>query len=475
MAWINPSQGTYGSRAESIKRQLAYADALRKKGLDMSPEGTTVRGGSGPLGALPDIYVPPSFADYAAPALQAGIGGYFAGNAEQDQADNEARAAKEASEFVLPSSMKTLKKQIVTPGEDVPVPQAAPTQVPTSPFGTTEAGSVMPGTALPGAMAQFRPGADVTTTTEEQVMKSIPEYADELAAAGQAIDPTNPFMAPQREAILKQTMRLPEFALEQQAKHEDAMAALDVKVAEDSRQEKFRHEEAMARITDAQQRTQETIAHNQQMENIQKQANEDRARLQSESIAARREATAAASSGKIGVEDARKWTAEDRMSAAFRKEIANTEEELVATGKIKQIAPSMTGRRPDAVEQQTLAILINKFLDPGSVVREGEFNRVALAQGLYDKVANLREKIMKGEMMSNELIKNIVAMSDLYEKAALSKMQKVGDIHYNKAKSRGLDPEAVVISPYYKPSTSSSTNAEDEALVNKYLNKGKNP
>lgn len=231
-------EGTYGSNTARIKRALAYADALRQQGQEPVKAGYLMPGGSGPLGAIPGTYIPESKWDMVSNVLQSAMGGYQAAQAEKEQSELEAKAAKEASDFVLPSMMKTLKKQTVTPGEPVLQQQSTPAQVPNSPFGTTETGPVTPGTALPGAMAQFAPGQDVVTETEEQVAKSIPEYTADLAAAGQSIDPTNPYMNTQREAILKQTMALPQFAFEQQQKHQDALDTLKTNL--EAKKEQYR-------------------------------------------------------------------------------------------------------------------------------------------------------------------------------------------------------------------------------------------
>jgi hypothetical protein len=166
--------------------------------------------------------------------------------------------------------------------------------------------------------------------------------------------------------------------------------------------------------------------------------------------ATRAAAAAQNADGKATREQQANWRFEDALSKQFDTQARATVEELTATQKVKQLAPTILGRRPNAIEQQTLAVLLNKFLDPESVVREGEFDRVARAQGLYDKATNLQNRILSGEPMSDKLIAEIVGMSDFYEKAARGKMQSIGDLYTEKAKKRGLDPDAVVVSPYYK-------------------------
>jgi len=141
------------------------------------------------------------------------------------------------------------------------------------------------------------------------------------------------------------------------------------------------------------------------------------------------------------------WRVEDSLSKQFDSVTKPYVEEMDATRKLNSLAP---GRRPNAVEQQTMMVLIQKFLDPGSVVREGEFARIALAQGLIDKATNWLDHVTKGEPLSDALVKDIRAMSSLYEQAASRKIQTVGDEYATKAMRRGLDPTSVVVSPYYK-------------------------
>lgn len=142
---------------------------------------------------------------------------------------------------------------------------------------------------------------------------------------------------------------------------------------------------------------------------------------------------------------------EDRMQKIYEAQVKNYREELNATSKVSQMAPTMIGRRPNAIEQQTLMVLLNKFLDPGSVVREGEFDRVAKAQGYVDRASNLMNYISRGEPLSDKLIANIVEMAKFYENASKSKLQTIGDEWTRKSKARGLDPANVIIDPYYVP------------------------
>jgi len=154
---------------------------------------------------------------------------------------------------------------------------------------------------------------------------------------------------------------------------------------------------------------------------------------------------------KAAANENRNWRLEDQMRGQVDRTLSTTLEELSAIGKIKQLAPALTGRVPTAVEQQSMVILLNKFLDPGSVVREGEFNRVIEAQGLNNRAMNLLAKITEGKPLGPQMIADIVTIADLYERAALAKGQKVGGEYSRIATERGLDPTAVVIDERFRP------------------------
>jgi len=66
---------------------------------------------------------------------------------------------------------------------------------------------------------------------------------------------------------------------------------------------------------------------------------------------------------------------ENRYRDDFNSVTKNTRE-VLENARVLQTIPS-TGRL-SPVQQQSLIILLNKFQDPGSVVREGEFDRVKL-------------------------------------------------------------------------------------------------
>ena len=123
-------------------------------------------------------------------------------------------------------------------------------------------------------------------------------------------------------------------------------------------------------------------------------------------------------------------------------------EEMNATSKITQIVSATPpGQKPDAITQQSLVILLNKFLDPGSVVREGEFDRVVKAQGLEGQARNLSDRILRGMPLDMNTINQI---------NGLAKVQKYANDYISIADRRKLNPENVISDPRFRGGSAAS-------------------
>ena len=163
-----------------------------------------------------------------------------------------------------------------------------------------------------------------------------------------------------------------------------------------------------------------------------------------------------------GAQDSRIWRAEDTLRGDFEKLTKDLREEVNATGKITQIVSATPpGQKPDAITQQSLVILLNKFLDPGSVVREGEFDRVVKAQGLEGRARNLADRILKGQPLDANTIAQINGLAQLYSEAANSKIQRYADDYTAIAQRRKLNPENVISDPRYRRGSSAGGNVVD--------------
>lgn len=167
---------------------------------------------------------------------------------------------------------------------------------------------------------------------------------------------------------------------------------------------------------------------------------------QNESLALRREMAA-----NRQEDHSKTWRAEDTLRGDFDKQTKDLREELQATGKITQIVGATPpGQKPDAITQQSLVILLNKFLDPGSVVREGEFDRVVKAQGLEGRARNLADRVLKGQPLDANTIGQINGLAQLYQQAATQKIQTIANNYSDIAKKRKLDVGSVISDPRFR-------------------------
>jgi len=157
--------------------------------------------------------------------------------------------------------------------------------------------------------------------------------------------------------------------------------------------------------------------------------------------------------GDKGPSETAMWRAEDSLRNDFEQITEPFRSQLSDTQKITEIINTY-GNDPRAIEaipQQSLVILLQKFLDPTSVVREGEFNRVVEAQGLIGQAKNIRERILKGKPLDANTITQIANLAKLYERAADSKIRQYANEYASIARGRRLNVGAVITNPNYRP------------------------
>lgn len=93
-----------------------------------------------------------------------------------------------------------------------------------------------------------------------------------------------------------------------------------------------------------------------------------------------------------------------------------------------------------------------KMLDPGSVVREGEFANAENTAGVPDRVRNLYNRIVSGERLQPGQRQEFVSTAgDLYQQEA-ARIGSVNEHYAAIAKQYGLDPSRIVANPSkYEP------------------------
>ena len=170
----------------------------------------------------------------------------------------------------------------------------------------------------------------------------------------------------------------------------------------------------------------------------QREAAADRAANQRELIAMRRDALDA-KNGPMGAKD--RYQVEDRMGDDYRTQTKNYVTEMDAARKILSVP---TDRPLSPIEQQSAIVMLNKILDPASVVGEGEFNRLAEAQGLFQRAQLALERLSTGATLSPALVKDIRNVADFYNKAATARVGTITQDYTDRANRRGLDSRNIV-------------------------------
>jgi hypothetical protein len=168
------------------------------------------------------------------------------------------------------------------------------------------------------------------------------------------------------------------------------------------------------------------------------EAARDRAAQARENAAIRRDALDAKNGPLSGKDRAQ---IEDRMGDDFRSQTKNYVTELDAARKILTIP---TDRKWTPIEQQSAIVMLNKILDPGSVVREGEFDRVAQAQGVFQRAQLALERLKTGATLSPALAADIRNVAEFYNKASGQRMNMIAQDYTDRSKRRGLDARNVV-------------------------------
>jgi hypothetical protein len=167
---------------------------------------------------------------------------------------------------------------------------------------------------------------------------------------------------------------------------------------------------------------------------MQKEAHADRIALAHEARAARDDAK----NGPLGIKDAAQI--EDRMGDDFRAQTKNYVTELDSARKILTLP---TDRKWSPIEQQSAIVMLNKILDPNSVVREGEFDRVAQAQGVFQRAGLALQKLQSGATLSPALAKDIRDVAEFYNQASQQRMNTIAQDYSERAGRRGLDARNV--------------------------------
>lgn len=142
---------------------------------------------------------------------------------------------------------------------------------------------------------------------------------------------------------------------------------------------------------------------------------------------------------------------EDKLRREFDAKTKPFLDELAQIGKVGSILgeglpPSGV---PTQIQQDVLVTLLLKFIEPTSVVREGEFDRIVSRQGLVQKAENIKNKLFTGAPLTVDMVKQIGDMAALFEQAANAKIRNIASQYKTLAGKRNLDITNIVLDPNY--------------------------
>jgi len=179
---------------------------------------------------------------------------------------------------------------------------------------------------------------------------------------------------------------------------------------------------------------------------------------------------ASADSSRASAEKTRKETlqmipgavpAEDRpkIEMNLRKEYADQTKTYKDT---KEAYSRVLAAKPGAIGDISLIYGYMKMLDPGSVVREGEYATAENARGVSDTIRNLYNKVSAGERLTDAQRKNMRGQAGKVYEAALNGEKTVRSGVERIAKNYGLNVENVFFEPTETPPGVSPSSAGDE-------------
>lgn len=127
---------------------------------------------------------------------------------------------------------------------------------------------------------------------------------------------------------------------------------------------------------------------------------------------------------------------------------------------VRDAAARVEASAKNASPAGDLAMIFNymKVLDPGSVVREGEFATAASAGSYGERIQGIVNRIISGERLTDNMRADFLDQTRKLYRAQASQFDKLTGQFRNIAGSAGLDPEGVILD--YTPAAGNFPNLD---------------
>jgi len=164
--------------------------------------------------------------------------------------------------------------------------------------------------------------------------------------------------------------------------------------------------------------------------------------------------------------------------ADLRKEFnarAEVKEYKAVQGAYNQIK-AVGSAKPTAPGDMSLVFSYMKMLDPGSVVREGEFASAQNAAGIPDRVINAYNKARDGQLLNPKQRNLFIQTADTIAKAQKTRYDQVANEYRGYAQDYDLSPDRIVTDgAAASPKPALRTPPKVGEVKNGYRYKGGNP
>jgi hypothetical protein len=123
------------------------------------------------------------------------------------------------------------------------------------------------------------------------------------------------------------------------------------------------------------------------------------------------------------------------------------------------------GQNPTAANDLALIFGYMKILDPGSVVREGEFANAQNSAGVPDRLRATYNNLLRGERLTEVQRQDFLRSAYGAVQSQVPRVQSVVDYYTNVASAVGVKPEAIIRNPLKDAIVPKVTNDADYAKL----------